>query len=89
MQSDVPHHASAVGVFDVKQHLSSLLERVENGESIVITRHGDPIARLVPFTPTGDNETVKEAIAELKKLRRGVRLPEGVTLRQMIEDGRA
>ena len=38
-----------VGVFDAKTHLSSLIEAVERGESITITKHGRPVARLVPY----------------------------------------
>ncbi len=39
---------SIVGAFEAKTHLSSLLDRVEQGEEVTITRHGKPIARLVP-----------------------------------------
>jgi prevent-host-death family protein len=38
----------SVGAYDAKTRLSELLDRVEKGEQIVITRHGKPIARLVP-----------------------------------------
>ena len=37
-----------VGTFEAKAHLSALLERVERGEEITITRHGRAVARLVP-----------------------------------------
>ena len=37
-----------IGAYDAKTRLSELLDRVERGEQIVITRHGRPIARLVP-----------------------------------------
>lgn len=37
-----------VGANKVKKHLSSLLDRVSCGESLIITRHGRPVARLVP-----------------------------------------
>jgi len=37
-----------VGAFEAKTHLSSLLERVAKGESFTITRHGTPVARLMP-----------------------------------------
>ncbi|HET7882049.1 MAG TPA: type II toxin-antitoxin system prevent-host-death family antitoxin [Acetobacteraceae bacterium] len=37
-----------IGAYDAKTRLSELLDRVERGEQIVITRHGKPIARLVP-----------------------------------------
>ena len=38
----------SVGAYDAKTRLSELLDRVERGEQIVITRHGKPVARLVP-----------------------------------------
>jgi prevent-host-death family protein len=40
-----------VNVYDAKTHLSRLLERVEQGEQIVIARNGKPIADLVAHTP--------------------------------------
>ena len=36
------------GAYEAKTHLPRLLERVAGGESLTITRHGRPIARLVP-----------------------------------------
>ena len=39
-----------VGVLTAKTHLSALIDQVENGEEVVITRHGRPVARLVPDT---------------------------------------
>ena len=36
-----------VGIFEAKTHLSSLLEEVEKGGEVVITRHGKPVAKLV------------------------------------------
>jgi prevent-host-death family protein len=41
--------ADIVNVHAAKTHLSRLLERVEDGEEVVIARAGRPIARLVPF----------------------------------------
>jgi prevent-host-death family protein len=38
--------AHAIGAFDAKTHLSSLLDRVEAGEEFIITRRGKPVARL-------------------------------------------
>jgi prevent-host-death family protein len=40
---------STVNVHDAKTHLSALLQRVENGEEVLIARDGQPIARLVPY----------------------------------------
>jgi prevent-host-death family protein len=46
---------------EAKTHLSSLLDEVERGETIVITRHGKPIARLVP-----DADDRRARVARLK-----------------------
>jgi len=79
---------TTVGAFDAKTNLSQLLDRVEQGETVVITRHGAPVAKLVPFEDSIDREKVRRAIAELKKLSKGQRLPSGMTIRDMIEEGR-
>ncbi len=41
-----------VGAFEAKTHLSELLARVEEGEQVTITKHGRPVARLVPVAET-------------------------------------
>ena len=64
---------ATVGIFEAEAHLSSLLDRVEQGEEVVITRHGEPVARLVPAR-TVDKAKVDEAIAQLKILRQGASL---------------
>jgi prevent-host-death family protein len=38
-----------IGAFEAKNTLGALLERVQQGEEIVITRHGKPVARLAPY----------------------------------------
>jgi prevent-host-death family protein len=40
--------AKSVGVHEAKTHLSRLLEDVQGGEEVVITRRGEEVARLVP-----------------------------------------
>jgi prevent-host-death family protein len=45
-----------VSVHEAKTHLSRLLRRVENGEEIVISRGGKPVAKLVPAAPTRRRE---------------------------------
>lgn len=42
-----------VNVYDAKTHLSRLINRAEAGEEIVITRHGRPVARLIPIVKQG------------------------------------
>lgn len=43
-----------VNIHEAKTHLSKLLERVENGETIVIARAGKPVAELQPVKPKVD-----------------------------------
>ena len=45
---------SVVNVGQARTHLSRLLAKVEAGEEVVIARRGEPVARLVPFTPRGE-----------------------------------
>ena len=46
-----------VDVHEAKTNFSKLLDRVVNGEEIVIGRAGKPLARLVPFRPRGSPVT--------------------------------
>ena len=56
-----------IGAFEAKTHLSSLLERVAQGESFTITRHGKPVAQLVP-AQRRDPERTKAAIRRMKDI---------------------
>jgi prevent-host-death family protein len=57
---------TAVGAFEAKTHFSQLLERVQRGEEITITRRGRPVARLVP---AGVNHDPEAAMAIFRRLR--------------------
>lgn len=76
-----------VGIYEVKTHLAGLLERVEQGEEITITRHGVPIAKIVPIEPKRDPEKIEQAIKRLEELSKGIRL-DGLSLRELISEGR-
>jgi prevent-host-death family protein len=52
-----------------KAHLAELLDEVERGETIVITRHGKPIARLVPDADCR-REDARRAMAEIREMRK-------------------
>ena len=56
-----------VSVFDAKNRLSALLDRVEHGDSITITRRGKPVAQLVPMQPS--RCTSEEIVEASRKLR--------------------
>lgn len=76
----------SVGSYEAKTHLPALLERVAKGEEIVITKHGVPIARLIPVEPKRQLD-VRAVIEELKKFRKGHVL-RGVSVQDMINEGR-
>jgi len=59
-----------VGAFEAKNTLGTLLDRVERGEEIVITRHGKPVARLVPSNGDPDQNQVKAAFDGLRERAR-------------------
>jgi len=79
--------ALQIGAFEAKNRLSELLQRVENGEEVTITRHGKPVARLVPAAATADQDRIREAVDWLKRTRKKRKLG-GVTIRQLINEGR-
>ncbi len=55
-----------IGAFEAKNTLGHLLDRVERGEEIVITRHGKPVARLVPSRGWIDRENVNAAAHRIR-----------------------
>jgi len=75
-----------VGSYEAKTHLPRLLDRVARGERITITRHGVPVAMLVP-AESKPKMSRQEAIEAMRAFSKGRRL-EGITVRQMIEEGR-
>lgn len=68
---------SEIGAHDAKTHLSELLDRVERGEELVITRRGRAIARLMPITPGHDVAAARTAAASLLALAQQVRASGG------------
>jgi len=55
-----------VGAFEAKNTFGALLDRVEQGEEIVITRHGKPVARLAPCAAMFDREAAKAALDRIR-----------------------
>jgi prevent-host-death family protein len=78
----------SVGSFEAKTHLPQLLERVAKGEEFTITKHGKPVARLVPVSITQSKPDVRQVIEQLKAFSKGNILGDGITVRDLIEDGR-
>jgi prevent-host-death family protein len=78
---------TSVGSYAAKTHLPELLARAESGEQILITRRGVPVALLSP-PPRHPGQDVRSVIASMRALRRGNRLGSGLSVRDLIEDGR-
>jgi prevent-host-death family protein len=74
-----------VGAYEAKTHLPRLLEQVSQGESFVITKHGVPVARLVPYSVI-PIETRQKAIEQIQLLRSSHR-SDG-NLHTWIDEGR-
>ena len=85
---------AVIGAYDARTHLPQLLERVQRGERFVITKHGRPVAELVPVAER-DPDKVRKLVVSMRSLRaslekRGVRLSDirkkGETLRELAHD---
>ncbi|MBC8037779.1 MAG: type II toxin-antitoxin system prevent-host-death family antitoxin [Rhizobiales bacterium] len=75
-----------IGAFEAKTHLSSLLDKVEAGEEVVITRHGKAVARMVPEAVAA-GERLDDTIARLKEMRRTTKL-RGLPWKDLRDQGR-
>ncbi|MFM7549937.1 MAG: type II toxin-antitoxin system Phd/YefM family antitoxin [Cyanobium sp.] len=76
----------SVGAFEAKTHLAALLDAVSAGEQITITRHGRPVARLVP-PASKPQASVAETIAGLRRLSQGQTLG-GLSIAELRDLGR-
>ncbi len=70
-----------VGAFEAKTHLPKLLDRVERGESVTITRHGRPVAQLVPCVRGGGDRALA-AVRRIAALRKQLTMK--ITLDELL-----
>ncbi|MES2562216.1 MAG: type II toxin-antitoxin system prevent-host-death family antitoxin [Pseudomonadota bacterium] len=78
----------SVGAFQAKTQLSQLLDEVEKGEAVTITRRGRAVAVLSPVKASQPAKTGEEWLSEVKRLRKGIKLEGIVTIRHLIDEGR-
>ena len=76
----------SVGAYDAKTNLPKLLEKVARGARITVTKHGKPVAEIVPPRGVGAVD-VREAVDAMKRLRKGTTLGD-LSLRELIDEGR-
>lgn len=75
----------SIGVYELKAHLSSVLEEVLAGTIITVTRHGHPVARIVPASATSTQDR-RAAIDRITVARRGRKL--GQAAKAAVNAGR-
>ena len=76
-----------IGAWDAKNKLAALLDLVERGHEITITRRGKPVAKLVPVRHGFDRDKACVAAAHLLEARRGLKLGK-LELKELIAVGR-
>lgn len=78
-----------MGAFDVKTHLSKVLEEVQEGQEILITKRGEPMALLIPYGKSSSN--TKSLISNFRKWRKNITWraeKDGMSIKDAINQGR-
>ena len=76
-----------IGAFEAKNKLGQLLDQVQRGEEITITRHGRPVAKLVRAGTGFDRKKARNSAAGLREASRGVTLG-GLKIKDLVGEGR-
>jgi prevent-host-death family protein len=76
-----------IGAFEARNKLGTLPDWVESGDEVLITRHGKPVARLVPATPGFDRAKARRAARNLIEASHGVTLG-GIEIKDLVNEGR-
>lgn len=77
---------TTIGSFEAKTHLSQILEDVQDGEEITITKRGKPIAKIIPYREKKSNLSRKDILARFAEIKKSVKNP--VNIKEFIEEGR-
>ena len=75
-----------LGTFEAKTKFSALIEEVQHGQTIVVTRNGKPVAQIGPVAEQA-REEVAQAVERIRALRKRLKLG-NVNIRNLIEEGR-
>ncbi len=70
-----------MGAFDAKTHFSKVLDRVEHGETIAITRHGQVVAKIVPVEEEDQRKKGRVALERMKARRAQIK---GVSVEEVL-----
>jgi prevent-host-death family protein len=59
----------SLGVLEARNRFSELVRRVAHGATVTVTRHGQPIVRLVPARPEADQAEIDAMVLDVRRLR--------------------
>lgn len=76
-----------VGIYEAKSKLSRLVELVEKGGEVVLTRRGAPVVRIVAVSPAGKRDR-SALLREIRALSRRVKIPRRVSIGELVSEGR-
>ncbi len=79
---------NSVGAYELKTHLADILDRVEAGETILVTRHGRTVGHIAPTIKKKDVAKIQAAINEIKAARKGHTLGPDLTWKDLRDEGR-
>jgi len=77
----------AISAFDAENRFDALLDWVEKGEEVIITRHGRPVARVVSAQGGFDRDKARTAVRNLLAASRGITLG-GISIKELVDEGR-
>lgn len=67
---------NTIGTFEAKTNFGKLIQKVSNGEEILITKRGEPVAKIVPLNKNAGTEAALAAVTRMKLLAQQMRLGE-------------
>ena len=74
-----------VGIFEGKTHFSALIEEARSGETIIVTKNGEPIAQIGPLDTAKGNRSAAHA---MKRILSSKATLGTISIRDLIEEGR-
>lgn len=75
-----------VGIYEAKTHFTRWIDKVAEGDSVIITRHGKPVAVLNSYGPAYKTD-LAQVVSELRLFRKG-KSTGNLSIRQMMDEGR-
>lgn len=78
--------SKSIGSFEAKTHLASLIDNVLKGNEYIITKRGKPVARLIPYSSTDDDMSIKEILAQFDTVRKSIKGK--INIKEYINEGR-